>query len=118
MNDRELLEQAAAKAGVDLSLWDNLEPTFPENFRYWAATDDAGRSQWRTHASKAKQAFLERLFNPLEEDAHAFRLVIDLGITIQRDGDLVRANDVSEPVGDDPYAAARRAIVNAAVQNP
>ena len=110
MSDRELLELAAKAAGYKIA-WEGGCVTG------WMA----GGSWW----------------NPLEEDAHAFRLMVALGISTlpypvyneserhsviakqRRKSDTLReANptEVAELYGTDPRAATRRAIVRAAAE--
>ena len=99
MNDNRLLELAAKAAGSISS--------GPDGF--WNFESDG----W---------------WNPLTDDGDAMRLAIKLRIDFQFDGEKVEAWFVaprpgwdngavwswSEPLGDDPYAATRRAIVLAA----
>ena len=97
MTDRELLELAAKAAG--------LEP-----FKAWGMTFVMG------DGSPAK-----REWNPLTDDGDALRLAVNLGIRLEPMAGYcvaytgsVCATQFSEIVDDDPYAAARRAIVRAA----
>ncbi|RYG56720.1 MAG: hypothetical protein EON56_03655 [Alphaproteobacteria bacterium] len=57
-------------------------------------------------------------FNPLRDDAQAFRLAVKLGLTVRVDNragfSWVKGFEGSQPHGDDPCAATRRAIVRAA----
>ena len=97
MNDRELLELAAKAAGVYLE-WDG-PPTQWQPMYY----------QGKTYHS----------WNPLTDDGDALRLAVKLGlwvycgknISVDWNGKLFE-----EPIGDDPYAATRRAIVRAAAE--
>lgn len=96
-NDRELLELAAKAAGLDLE-----ESIYPGWFM-------CNGRQW----------------NPLVDDGDAMRLsvklVIDTRQFLQYRGVVDCLVDsmgmgVVEQVGDDPYAATRRAIVRAAAE--
>ena len=99
MTDRELLELAAKAAGIehgadrtecDLSLTEN------------------GR-----HRSLPK-------WNPLTDDGDALRLAVKLKIHLTNSNTYAWASqywvDAMEPLGDDPYAATRSAIVRAAAE--
>ena len=94
MDDRELLEAAAKAAGI------------PGTFqRYWG---DSGINHDSPNGG---------LWNPLEFDADALRLAVDLRLTVlessvrKPDGDVVNVFPGEAP---DRYAATRRAIVRAA----
>lgn len=95
MTDRELLELAAKAAGIDKRC---LPHAWPDRF------DD---DQW----------------DPLIDDGDALRLAVKLDMQIWRNtGNTVSAicpgapfwERRKEDLGDDPYAATRRAIVRAA----
>jgi hypothetical protein len=99
-NDRQLLELAAFAAGLRLE-WDG-DP------RDWRPMYYEGKTyhEW----------------NPLTDDSDALRLAVKLGMTLQR-GLLVDKiytgithKLASEDIGDNPYAATRRAIVRAAAK--
>lgn len=97
MTDRELLELAAKAAGYLLSeasdmIWSDREVEFV----HW---------------------------NPLTDDGDALRLAVKLRkfpvIETWSDGDWVYLyghEACAEPLGNDPYAATRRAIVRAAAE--
>jgi hypothetical protein len=107
MTDRELLELAAKAAGLDanlelngsFSLWEDCEP-------------------------------IQSVWNPLTDDGDALRLAVRLGllVSIQHEELLgnvevhifpegrPRGKFIAEPLGIDPYAATRRAIVRAAAE--
>ena len=101
MTDRELLELSAKAAGMIA----NSDGTIYAGF---------GSREW----------------NPLEDDGDALRLAVKLGIEIHHgfdDGEIVMGawfQETSgkpqrfeiERIGDDPYAATRRAIVRAAAE--
>lgn len=101
MSDRELLELAAKAAGYQLKrMCDPVESGeegsdfFHLDNRYW---------------------------NPLTEDGDAFRILIDLNLDLTVDiieGDVFVCETFGdywcEYLGDNPHAAARRAIVRAA----
>ena len=99
MNDKELLELAAKAAG--------LKPT----------TNALGQPSWTTGLGSGCFAW-----NPLQDDGDALRLAVKLEMTIDIDDKKVIAFGVfygylkSEAINDDPYAAARRAIVRAAAE--
>ena len=100
MTDRELLELAAKAAGIKYTIKDGL---------------------FVAHGNKNKPPIP---WNPLDDDAEAFRLAVKLWLTIQVDDEDRRTYVVgstgrcigTEPHGDDPYAATRRAIVRAAAE--
>lgn len=115
MTDRELLEMAAKAAGI--------EGEYSEHKSEWncvsgyLTTVGIGRSLW----------------NPLTDDGKALRLAVKLGLDLLRtDQDIeaiaglppyakIDAAHVSFPfgiiaLGDDAYAATRRAIVRAAAE--
>lgn len=95
MNDRELLELAARAAGIDPVLAE------PINF----------------------STGVEYYWNPRDDDGDALRLAVKLrfDISVEREiqvswwqGESLET--VTWPLGDDPYAAARYAIVRAAAE--
>jgi len=100
-NDRELLELAAKAAGIDAR---RLPDAWPNRF-----DDD--------------------LWNPLIDDGDALRLAVKLELTqsyshgnrnfidVWRYSDeYTEVGNIHEELGDDPYAATRRAIVRAAAE--
>jgi hypothetical protein len=106
MTDRELLEDAAKAAGIVVG-WDReLNKMF-----FDAPSKEFGRCGIT--------------FDPLTDDGDALRLAVTLRMSVMnttiRTNILVRPRtefgdwiDISEPHGDDPLAATRRAIVRAA----
>ena len=96
MTDRELLEAAYA--------------AYRPGENYIRLVNDAGSDYW----------------NPLADDGDALRLAVKLNIWPVRQYDrptiVVQKGAVyfdelaDEPIGDDPYAATRRAIVRAAAE--
>ena len=88
MTDRELLEQAAKAAGIE---FDFCRP-------------DLGGCQIR-------KGLTSGWWNPLEDDADALRLAVKLKMSV-----LDIWTTANEKLGDDPYAATRRAIVRAAAE--
>jgi hypothetical protein len=106
MTDRELLELAAKAAGMP---------------HQWC---DA----WNTMARPRPDGgfFFDKVWNPLTNDGDALRLAVALNIWPVRQYDrpaiVVQKGAAyfdelaSEPIGDDPYAATRRAIVRAAAE--
>ena len=118
MTDRELLELAAKAAGVfEQGEW----------FDNWYV-DENGVDK------VSRQSFVvgNREWNPLTDDGDALRLAVKLKIhhrqysnQVQirgcwcRDGYIeASCKDIEErePIGNDPYAATRRAIVRAAAE--
>lgn len=111
MSDRELLE-AAAKATGQQWRWVTCQ-------RY--ANEVPG--MWLPDAANDVEYFVG--WNPLEDDSDALRLAVKLKIMVDQTDDSVDAFVpypaslstelmYSEPLGGDPYAATRRAIVRAA----
>lgn len=100
MKDRDLLELAAKAM--------QMEIRFYEGMQVFDGTDlvvvDAHGYPW----------------NPLKENEDAFCLAVTLGVDIfQGTGYRMCESSLgttSEPDGDDPYAAQRRAIVRAAAE--
>ena len=103
MNDRELLELAAKAAGIP------LKPDFAERYDYYMAD--------------------KLMWSPLTNDGDALRLAVQLDIDFYMgagNGPEAWAGyylpgrenkkHACEPVGQDPYAATRRAIVRAAAE--
>lgn len=102
MTDRELLELAARAAGIKTLRSSNHAPIL------WDVSDEESH----------------RIWNPLDDDGDAQRLAVKLGfcVSVYLNQNAVwvaytagygRACHV-ELLGDDPYAATRRAIVEAA----
>ena len=98
MNDKELLKLAAKAASYEVELTSPYEAKIDGEWQEW---------------------------NPLEYDSHALRLAAKLrvAITYPFGENCVRCwhgHEGTEPVcldlGDDPYAATRRAIVRAATE--
>jgi hypothetical protein len=108
MTDHELLELAAKAAGVVPSLNLSGEPKGTYKHPPEPGIIKASTSGW----------------NPLTDDGDALRLVVKLWLTVQVDDEDCRTYVVgstgqcigTEPHGDDPYAATRRAIVRAAAE--
>jgi hypothetical protein len=110
-NDRELLEAAARAAGLGRVVW-NDEAMYAGKFGALLTKDGIGERTW---------------WNPLMDDGDALRLAVKLNLDVDicfsaasvcyvftnTAGDE-DADHVSEPTGDDPAAATRRAIVRAA----
>ena len=108
MTDRELLELAAKAAGIGHPSGDH---TIANDGRLW----DYKELRW---------------WNPLTDDGDALRLAVKLGllVSIQHEELLgnvevhifpegrPRGKFIAEPLGTDPYAATRRAIVRAAAE--
>ena len=99
MTDRELLEMAAKAAGIAVR-WNENPPSTVQ-------IDDFGDAGW---------------WNPLTDDGDALRLAVKLRLEFEWWKTGISANHASTPimpiehVGDDAYAATRRAIVRAAAE--
>ena len=98
-SDRELLEAAARAAGL----------TLRDDFTALSVIRASSDGHWWL------------VWNPLTSDGDALRLAVGLGICFgpNFDGDLAvcfggDGSNITQPYGDDPYAATRRAIVRAA----
>ena len=92
MTDRELLELAAKAAGYEV-----------------ARESDTGRGLLLTGVL--------HVWNPLESDGDAFRLVIRLKeLDLWKDATQVEPKNIEGFWDGDPYAATRRAIVRAAAE--
>jgi len=105
MTDRELLELAAKAAGLDV--------------RWIAECQD-----YYEHRPHMLPGYWDK-WNPLADDGDALRLAVKLGLQIHPSGDEIWVSNpaaslaedvVFETYRDDPYAAARRAIVRAAAE--
>jgi hypothetical protein len=99
MTDRELLEAAAKAAGIEVF--------FDEDGDCYRVKKSGNRHYW----------------NPLTDDGDALRLAVKLSIPLNYTRPLMPApyrdalcNGSAELLGDDPYAATRRAIVRAAAE--
>ena len=114
MTDRDLLEAAARNSGFGNAdgrfIW--TESEYPRGTKINGAL-------WNYFG------YMEtaELWNPLTDDGDALRLAVKLNIGIEQYAGIapgfVRAGGnigciITEPYGDDPYAATRRAIVRAA----
>lgn len=103
-DDRELLELAAKAAGI-IGKW--YESIYESGYEL---PDGCNQPLW----------------NPLTDDGDALRLAVKLNMPIWECAQYGRAmaevrygaarGEYWEPVGDDPYAATRRAIVRAAAE--
>ena len=101
--DRELLEGAARAAGMDDAFYANDSRAYEGEVMYSPS--------------------LESYWNPLTDDGDALRLAVKLEmggqicITQRSVSFAAHDNDpVRELIGNDPYAATRRAIVRAAYE--
>ena len=89
MTDRELLEQAAKSAGINLVYdWGFMSST-DKGLRFW---------------------------NPLTDDGDALRLAVKLELDAAWYEKQVYVDYIVEQYDNDPYAATRRAIVRAAAE--
>lgn len=90
MTDKELLEYAAKAAGIDVidACWDETLKGFwlHEGYSFWS---------------------------PLKYDGDAFRLAVKLTVV---DDYVIKIAPVNVSEGEDPYAATRRAITQAAAE--
>jgi hypothetical protein len=105
MNDKKLLDLAAKAADIELVTWGN-----PLKFAI-------------------KELTPIQMWNPLTDDGDALRLAVKLRIephfvSENVHGVILNGTDIGEweqvlsenPLGNDPYAATRRAIVRAAAE--
>jgi hypothetical protein len=113
MNDKELLELAAKAAKYDYQIQKEVDP-------YSRRHED--NFYLRNH-SIARTRDYEIYWNPLENDADAFRLAVKLGKAISVRTNCTVILGVVDDIGfikevhnDDPYAATRRAILLAAAE--
>lgn len=108
MNDRELLELAAKAAGLNYT-WCEFWETMARPLK--------DRSGWNHRF----------VWNPLRDDAAAFRLAVQLNLDVQIDFNEEEAkvyiyggwvgDGIEEELGElDRYQATRRAIVRAAAE--
>lgn len=98
MTDRELLELAAKAAEIEI-WFDDYETPWVDGDKY--------------------------IWNPLKDDGDALRLAVKLEMDIEWTTDqfndqwvwvILDGDELSEPCGNDPYAATRRSIVRAAAE--
>lgn len=106
MDDRELVLAAAEAAGV---------------VGEWVETHGTDVGQDAAGVGRRGARWGDRLWNPLENDADALRLAVDLGMELSLWGTDVFARTGSialaqVPAGDDRRGAVRRAITRAAAQ--
>ena len=100
MTDRELLELAAKAANLQIK-WDDQNQTYATCNAHGNMFDD---------------------WDPLNDDGDAFRLAVKIGIDIGWGWDennkpsIVLIYEHVVDLGNDPYAATRRAIVRAAAE--
>jgi hypothetical protein len=115
MTDKELLELAAKAAGL------NLKPMEIKN------VSEIGDDRFIGYMT-APEEWVRGWFNPLTDDADAFRLAVKLHLIVGAYGSYTSVFQTSAPVPSeevvcwhgidnlDPYAATRRAIVRAAAE--
>ncbi len=109
MSDRELLEAAAKAVGYYFH-------------GHRMGRDPAGRDYKNCYVSTTNDTDDWFVWSPLTDDGDALRLVVRLGLAIDRtvnrcwvyQAGLGINGTFEEYYGDDPYAATRRAIVRAA----
>lgn len=104
-SDRELLELAAKAARIETAYWNDGREPFSSGLGFILPSN--------------------RLWNPLTDDGDALRLAVKLQIDIRQFLQYRGVVDAlvdrlgfgrGEAVGNDPYAATRRAIVRAAAE--
>ena len=111
MSDRELLELAAKAAGIETKIVNSYFCVPAE----WALPD------------KRRRAGDWRIWNPIEDDSDALRLLVKLGLSVylQKYEVIVRyaatryidgVKCIIERADPDPYVAIRRAITRAAAE--
>jgi hypothetical protein len=110
MTDRELLELAAQAAGIDLR---------PVEIKNVTGQGDDRFIGYMADPTQCPRGW----FDPLTDDGDALRLAVKLHIELQQpthpDAIFASANGGSihaELLGDNAYAATRRAIVRAAAE--
>ena len=95
MTDRELLELVAKAAGYECPDFNSVNGS-----AFWVP--------------------MYGFWNPLTDDGDALRLVVKLRFGVEVHEEIVVVGDgnivLHEQLGDDPYAATRRAIVRAAAE--
>lgn len=117
MNDKELLELAAKAAGYEIvGDADSMVVQHNRGMGAFVVRNDRGG---------------DSIWNPLTDDGDALRLAVNLGLDILVDDNTIEVNATRhsfeegtetvapwawEALGDDPYAATRRAIVRAAAE--
>jgi len=108
MTDKELLELAAKAAGI------NLKPMEIKN------VSEIGDDRFIGYMADPEE-WVRGWFNPLTDDADAFRLAVTLLFEIDMSNGCVAVRHSSgvkilEAFNQEPYAATRRAIVRAAAE--
>ena len=109
--DRELLELAAKAAGMD----DAEYASYPGMDMRYGFTE----AIWSQSLYNETD---EGYWNPLQDDAHALRLAVKLGLHVFTDlpnngkPSSCANGETMQLHGTDPYAATRRAIVRAAAE--
>lgn len=108
MSDRELLELAAKAAGLTDYEWDDGSASMVKCVVRIIQGDDT-------------TTYEILRWNPRTDDGDALRLAVKLGIGLAGSESHVWACkldicDIHEPIGSDPCAATRRAIVRAAAE--
>lgn len=103
MDDRQLLELAAKAAGINI-IRCRLEDIFCNDM----LVEDSELNRGQFAGS----------WNPLTDDGDALRLAVKLNLHITSSLSTAWVSHMqvteTEPMGEDPYAATRRAIVRAA----
>jgi hypothetical protein len=110
MTDRELLEAAAKAAGIEVLRSRLNDPLCGDML-----VTKSSRNLYHENGP----------WNPLTDDGDALRLAVKLNLSTDVFVDVIivvyttndiQCDHVEEPVGTDPYAATRRAIVRAAAE--
>ena len=105
--DKELLQLAAKAVDLDLTGYNWVDTPFYTGFQRRNIDPESGFEEQTQE------------YNPLVDDAQAFRLAVDLEFDITPMGYYVAVTDIGGHVteqeyGNDKHAATRRAIVRAA----
>lgn len=105
-DDRQLLEDAARAAGIEIE-WHRWPASGPE--QYFRKNGDSSEQFGEGYSA----------WNPLTDDGDALRLAVKLRLDIDHHADSVNVwqdyfGTGFIPNGDDPAAATRRAITRAA----
>lgn len=113
MTDRELLEFAAKAAGIEINDYREYDPKL----------EGKTRQYWGVYVEYEEWSGDYWLWNPLVSDGDALRLAVNLGFQLNLRHHTNEIYVYGAPTGRvdqsavlDPYAATRRAIVQAAAE--